>query len=53
MQGVVVVGDTCASEQGRATIIGGDKRYPVCGSVDGFYLALRVTDNLQSDEGVR
>jgi two-component system response regulator NreC len=34
---VVVVGDTCVSEQGLATIVGRDKRYHVCGGAHGFY----------------
>src|SRR5437773_4018448 len=34
---VVVVGDTCVSEQGMATIVGRDKRYSVCGGEHGFY----------------
>ena len=34
---VVVVGDTCVSEQGMATIVGRDKRYYVCGGARGFY----------------
>ncbi len=34
---VVVVGDTCVSEQGMATILGRDKRYQICGSAHGFY----------------
>ena len=34
---VVVVGDTCVSEQGMATIVGRDKRYRVCGGAHGFY----------------
>src|SRR6266481_5599915 len=34
---VVVVGDTCVSEQGMAAIVGRDKRYHVCGSAHGFY----------------
>src|SRR5438046_1277614 len=34
---VVVVGDTCVSEQGMATIVGRDKRYHVCGGAHGFY----------------
>jgi DNA-binding NarL/FixJ family response regulator len=33
---VVVVGDTCISEEGMATIIGRDKRYHVCGHAHGF-----------------
>ena len=34
---VVVVGDTCVSEQGMATIVTRDKRYQVCGGAHGFY----------------
>src|SRR5262245_42769617 len=34
---VVVVGDTCVSEEGLAAIVGRDKRYKVCGSAHGFY----------------
>jgi two-component system, NarL family, response regulator NreC len=34
---VVVVGDTCVSEQGMATIVGRDKRYHVCGGAHGFF----------------
>src|SRR5262249_38654517 len=34
---VVVVGDTCVSEEGMATIVGRDKRYHLCGSAHGFY----------------
>ena len=34
---VVVVGDTCVSEQGLAAIVGRDERYRVCGSAHGFY----------------
>ena len=34
---VVVVGDTCVSEQGMATIVRRDKRYVVCGGAHGFY----------------
>src|SRR5437870_6860773 len=34
---VVVVGDTCVSEQGLAAIVGRDKRYRLCGSAHGFY----------------
>jgi DNA-binding NarL/FixJ family response regulator len=34
---VVVVGDTCISEQGMAAIVGRDKRYHVCGGAHGFY----------------
>ena len=35
----MVVGDTCVSERGMATIVGRDKRYCVCGSARGFYNA--------------
>ena len=34
---VVVVGDTCVSEQGMVTIVERDKRYHVCGSAHGFF----------------
>jgi DNA-binding NarL/FixJ family response regulator len=34
---VMVVGDTCVSEHGLATIVGRDKRYVVCGGAHGFY----------------
>jgi len=34
---VVVVGDTCVSEEGMATIVGRDNRYRVCGGAHGFY----------------
>jgi DNA-binding NarL/FixJ family response regulator len=33
----VVVGDTCVSEEGLATIVGRDERYRVCGGAHGFY----------------
>lgn len=39
---VVVVGDTCVSEQGMATIVGRDKRYNVCGAAHGFYDAVEL-----------
>jgi DNA-binding NarL/FixJ family response regulator len=34
---VVVVGDTCVSEEGMAAIVGRDKRYQVCGGAHGFF----------------
>ena len=34
---VVVVGDTCISEEGMAAIVGRDKRYHICGSAHGFH----------------
>src|SRR5881394_4280565 len=34
---VVVVGDTCVSEEGMAVIVGRDKRYRICGGAHGFY----------------
>jgi DNA-binding NarL/FixJ family response regulator len=36
---IVVVGDTCVSEQGMAMIVGRDERYYVCGGAHGFYQA--------------
>ena len=33
---VVVVADTCVSEEGMAAIVGRDNRYQVCGSAHGF-----------------
>jgi DNA-binding NarL/FixJ family response regulator len=34
---VVVVGDTCVSEEGMAAILRRDNRYRVCGGAHGFY----------------
>src|SRR5262249_5047527 len=34
---VVVVGDTCVSEEGMAMIVARDKRYHVCGRAHRFY----------------
>jgi DNA-binding NarL/FixJ family response regulator len=34
---VVVVGDTCVSEEGMAAIVERNKRYHVCGGAHGFY----------------
>ena len=34
---VVVVGDTCVSEEGMVSILGRDRRYHVCGRAHGFY----------------
>ena len=34
---VVVVGDTCVSEEGIAAIVRRDKRYHVCGGAHGFF----------------
>jgi two-component system response regulator NreC len=61
---VVVVGDTCVSEQGMAAIVGRDKRYHVCGSTNGFYDAdelirqhrpdvLLIEPFLQDRDGIR
>jgi two-component system, NarL family, response regulator NreC len=36
---VVVVGDTCVSEAGMATLVSRDKRYRICGGAHGFYNA--------------
>jgi DNA-binding NarL/FixJ family response regulator len=46
---VVVVGDTCISEQGMATIVGRDKRYRVCGGAHGFYDAGELIRKYQPD----
>ncbi len=46
---VVVVGDTCVSEQGMATIVGRDKRYRVCGGAHGFYDAGELIRRHQPD----
>ena len=46
---VVVVGDTCVSEQGMATIVGRDKRYRVCGGAHGFYDAGELIRKHQPD----
>jgi DNA-binding NarL/FixJ family response regulator len=39
---VVVVGDTCVSEEGLAAILGRDKRYRVCGAAHTFEEANRL-----------
>jgi DNA-binding NarL/FixJ family response regulator len=46
---VVVVGDTCVSEQGLAMIVGRDKRYHVCGGAHGFYDAGELIRKHQPD----
>src|SRR5437660_8978019 len=46
---VVVVGDTCVSEEGMATIVGRDKRYHVCGGAHGFYDAAELIRKHQPD----
>src|SRR5438552_13543536 len=46
---VVVVADTCVSEEGMAAIVGRDKRYHVCGSAHGFYDAGELIRNHQPD----
>src|SRR6266853_6810965 len=46
---VVVVGDTCVSEQGMATIVGRDKKYHVCGGAHGFYDAGELIRKHQPD----
>jgi len=46
---VVVVGDTCISEEGMAAIVGRDKRYHVCGSAHGFYDAGELIRKHQPD----
>ena len=47
---VVVVGDTCVSEQGMVTIVGRDKRYHVCGGAHGFYDAGELIRRHRLDE---
>jgi len=37
-----VVGDTCVSEEGMATIVGRDKRHRICGGACGFYDAAEL-----------
>jgi DNA-binding NarL/FixJ family response regulator len=46
---VVVVGDTCISEEGMAAIVGRDKRYHVCGHAHGFYDAGELIRRQQPD----
>src|SRR4029079_1116453 len=46
---VVVVGDTCVSQEGLATIVGRDKRYHVCGGARGFYDAGELIRKHQPD----
>jgi two-component system response regulator NreC len=46
---VVVVGDTCVSEEGMAAIVGRDKRYRVCGGAHGFYDAGELIQKHQPD----
>jgi len=46
---VVVVGDTCISEEGKATIVERDKRYHVCGSAHGSYDAGELIRKHQPD----
>lgn len=46
---VVVVADTCVSEEGLATIVGRDKRYQVCGGAHGFFDAGELIKKHQPD----
>jgi DNA-binding NarL/FixJ family response regulator len=46
---VVVVGDTCVSEEGMAAIVGRDKKYHVCGHAHGFYDAGELIRKHQPD----
>lgn len=46
---VVVVGDTCVSEQGMAAIVGRDKRFHVRGCAHGFYDAGELIRKNQPD----
>ena len=45
----MVVGDTVVSEHGMAAIVGGDKRYRICGGAHGFYDAGVLIKKLQPD----
>ena len=46
---VVVIGDTCVSEQGLKTIVSWDKQYTVCGSAHGFYDAEEMIERHRPD----
>src|SRR6266436_5291877 len=46
---VVVVGDTCVTEEGMGAIVGRDKRYHVCGGAHGFYDAGELIRKHQPD----
>ena len=46
---VMVVGDTCVSEEGIAAIVGRDKRYHICGSAHGFYEGCELIRKHQPD----
>ena len=46
---VLVVGDTCISEEGMAAIVGRDKRYHLCGSAHGFYEGCELIRKHQPD----
>ncbi|HEY4271108.1 MAG TPA: response regulator transcription factor [Candidatus Udaeobacter sp.] len=46
---VVVLGDTCVSEEGMAAIVGRDKRYHICGSAHGFYEGCELIRKHQPD----
>ena len=46
---VVVVGDTCVSQNCMATIVGRNKRYHVCGGAHGFYDAGELIRKHQPD----
>ena len=45
----MVVGDTCVSEQGMATIVGRNERYRVCGGAHGFYDAGELIRKYEPD----
>src|SRR5437773_1059217 len=46
---VVVVADTCVSEEGLAAIVGRDKRYQICGGAHGYYDAGELIRKHQPD----
>ena len=46
---IVVVGDSCISEEGVAAIVGRDERYHICGAAHGFYDACSLIREHQPD----
>ena len=46
--------DSCISEPALVAIVGGHKRYQVCGGAHGYFDAPQVTRNVpRSDEGIQ
>jgi DNA-binding NarL/FixJ family response regulator len=46
---IVVLGDTCISEEGIAAVVGRDKRYHICGSAHSFYEGCELIRKHQPD----